>query len=314
MMPSITLAADPVQHVINHATIINEDGWWLWSTAQTNMVITAVIMLFVGLFVAASVSTGEEGQGHARWVTNNRFAHMIEVICGYLRENTVRPLIGKRTNMMMPFLWTLFFFILVNNLLGLIPLLDLNNIIAGKMSPEMVAEHKAFIGGTATQSIWVTAALAIISAVVINVAGVKEMGLKDYFGHMTGGVPLKPAFLPIVALVFIIEFAGTFIKPIALAIRLFANMTAGHILVAVLLGFASVDGFFREDPVLGIPIGIVSSLGVIAIYFLEVFVAFLQAFVFMFLTTVFISLLEHHGDHDHDHEHESGHAGAPAHA
>ncbi len=309
MMPSITLAADPVQHVINHATIINEDGWWLWSTAQTNMVITAAIMLFVGLFVAASVSTGEEGQGHARWVTNNRFAHMIEVICGYLRENTVRPLIGKRTNAMMPFLWTIFFFILVNNVLGLIPLLDLQNLIAGKLSPEMVAEHRAFIGGTATQSIWVTGALALISAIVINAAGIKELGLGGYLKHLTAEAPIFvwPIIIPI-------EIMGTFIKPIALAIRLFANMTAGHILVAVLLGFAAKGFFSSESAVVGIPVGIVSSLGIIAIYFLELFVAFLQAFVFMFLTTVFISLLEHHGDHDHDHEHESGHAGAPAHA
>jgi F-type H+-transporting ATPase subunit a len=173
----------------------------------------------------------------------------------------------------------------------------------------MVAEHKAFIGGTATQSIWVTGALAIVSALVINIAGVKELGLKDYFGHMTGGVPLKPAFMPIVALVFLIELAGTAIKPIALAIRLFANMTAGHILVAVLLGFAAKGFFSSDNPVIGFPVGVVSSLGVIAIYFLEIFVAFLQAFVFMFLTTVFISLLAHHGDHDHDTAHEIAEAG-----
>jgi F-type H+-transporting ATPase subunit a len=88
-------------------------------------------------------------------------------------------------------------------------------------------------------------------------------------------------------------------------------MTAGHILVAVLLGFAA-KGFLSvsDNAILGIFVGIVSSLGIIAIYFLELFVAFLQAFVFMFLTTVFISLLSHHGDHDHDHAHE----GHPAHA
>ncbi|MGJ8636306.1 MAG: F0F1 ATP synthase subunit A [Phycisphaerales bacterium] len=304
MMSSITLAADPVQHVINHAFVVNDDGVWLWSTAQTNMVITAVIMLVVGLFVAKSVSTGEEGEGHGRWVTNNRFAHMVEVICGYLRETTVRPLIGDRTNSMMPFLWTLFFFILINNLLGLIPLLDLQNILAGAMGSDMVAQHRAFIGGTATQSIWVTGALAIASAVVINAAGIKELGLGGYLKHLTADAPIFvwPIIIPI-------EIMGTFIKPIALAIRLFANMTAGHILVAVLLGFAAVDGFTNSNPVIGIPVGIASSLGVIAIYFLEIFVAFLQAFVFMFLTTVFISLLAHHGDHDHDTAHEIAEAG-----
>lgn len=305
MMSSVTLAADPVQHVINHAFFINEDGVWLWSAAQTNMVITSLIMLFGGLFVAKAVSTGKESEGHGRWVTNNRFAHMFEVICGYLRENTVRPLLGERTNAMMPFLWTIFFFILINNMLGLIPILDLQNIIAGEFAPQMVAEHRAFIGGTATQSIWVTAALAIASAIVINGAGIKELGLGGYIKHLTADSPIFvwPVIIPI-------EIMGTFIKPIALAIRLFANMTAGHILVAVLLGFAA-DGFFKSDSMLiGLPVGVLSSLGVIAIYFLEIFVGFLQAFVFMFLTTVFISLLAHHGDHDHDHAHE----GEAAHA
>jgi len=304
MMSSITLAADPVQHVINHAFVVNEDGYWLWSTAQTNMVLTSIIMLVGGLFVAKAVSTGEEGQGHARWVTNNRFAHMVEVICGYLRENTVRPLIGERTEKMMPFLWTIFFFILINNLLGLIPLLDLQNILAGAMGSDMVAQHRAFIGGTATQSIWVTGALSLAAAIAINAAGIKELGLGGYLKHLTAEAPIFvwPIIIPI-------EIMGTFIKPIALAIRLFANMTAGHILVAVLLGFAAVDGFTNENPLLGFPIGVVSSLGVIAIYFLELFVAFLQAFVFMFLTTVFISLLAHHGDHDHDTAHEIAEAG-----
>ena len=305
MMSSLTLAADPVQHVINHPFIINEHGYWLWSTAQTNMVIVAVIMVIGGLFVAKSVSTGGEGEGHGRWVTNNRLAHMIEVICDYLRVNTVEPLLGARTNKMMPFLWTVFFFILINNLMGLIPILDLQNIIAGELNPEMLAEHKAFIGGTATQSIWVTGALSLIAAIVINLAGIKELGLGGYIKHLTAEAPIFvwPIIIPI-------EIAGTFIKPIALAIRLFANMTAGHILVAVLLGFASTGFFSSDNPLIGFPVGVVSSLGIIAIYFLELFVAFLQAFVFMFLTTVFISLLAHHGDHDHDHAHE----GEAAHA
>jgi F-type H+-transporting ATPase subunit a len=304
MMSSFTLAAgDPVQHVINHPFIINENGYWLWSAAQTNMVIVAVLMVFGGLFVAKSVSTGDESQGHGRWVTNNRLAHMIEVICDYLRENTVRPLIGERTNKMMPFLWTIFFFILINNLMGLIPILDLHNIMAGAMGSDMVAQHKAFIGGTATQSIWVTGALAFIAAIVINVAGVMELGIGGYVKHLTAEAPIFvwPIIIPI-------EILGTIIKPAALMIRLFANMTAGHILVAVLLGFAS-QGFTSDNPLLGFPVGVVSSLGIIAIYFLELFVAFLQAFVFMFLTTVFISLLAHHGDHDHETAHEIAEAG-----
>jgi F-type H+-transporting ATPase subunit a len=306
-MSSLTLAAsDPVAHVINHPWLVADDGTWLWSSSQTNLVFTSALLLIIGLVVAKAVSTGDEGQGHWRFVTKSRFAHMIEVICGYLRESTVRPLLHERTDRFMPFLWTLFFFILINNMIGLIPLLDLHNIIAGQIAPEVVAEHRAFIGGTATQSIWVTGALAIIAGLMINWAGVKELGLGGYLKHLTAESPVFvwPIIIPI-------EIMGTFIKPIALAIRLFANMTAGHILVAVLLGFAA-QGFLSaaDNPLLGIFVGLVSSAGIIAIYFLEIFVAFLQAFVFMFLTTVFISLLSHHGDHDHDHAHE----GHPAHA
>ena len=305
-MSSLTLAAsDPVAHVINHPWLIGDDGKWLWSSAQSNMVLSALILLIVGTIVAKAVSTGDEGQGHWRFVTKSRFAHMVEVICGYLRESTVRPLLHERTNRFMPFLWTLFFFILVNNLLGLIPILDIHNIIAGKMAPEVVAQHKAFIGGTATQSISVTLALAIISGFVINWAGIRELGVWGYLKHLTAEAPIFvwPIIIPI-------EVLGTLIKPAALAIRLFANMTAGHILVAVLLGFAA-QGFLSagDNPLLGIFVGLVSSLGIIAIYFLEIFVAFLQAFVFMFLTTVFISLLAHHGDHDHETAHEVAQAG-----
>jgi F-type H+-transporting ATPase subunit a len=303
-MSNFTLAAgDPVAHVINHPFAVNDGGWWIWSSTQTNLVLSGLIFLFVGLLVAKAVETGKESDGHARWITKSRFAHMVEVICGYLRESTVRPLLHERTNRFMPFLWTIFFFILINNLLGLVPLLDLQNILAGQFAPEMVAEHRAFIGGTATQSIYVTGALSLMAGLMINWAGIRELGIGGYLKHLTAEAPIFvwPIIIPI-------EIMGTFIKPIALAIRLFANMTAGHILVAVLLGFAA-EGFAKGD-LIGLPIGIISSGAVIAIYFLELFVAFLQAFVFMFLTTVFISLLAHHGEHDHDHAHE----GQAAHA
>jgi len=291
MSTFLLASADPVAHVINHPFWISEGGWWLWSTAQSNMVITSLIMLFGGLIVAKAVATGNEGDGHARWITKSRFAHMIEVICGYLRESTVRPLLHERTDRFMPFLWTIFFFILINNLLGLVPLLDAHDIIA----PGMVAEHRAFVGGTATQSIYITAALSLLAGLMINWAGLRELGPAGYLKHLTADAPIFvwPIIIPI-------EILGTFIKPIALSIRLFANMTAGHILVAVLLGFAA-DGFSNLG-FIGLPVGVISSVAVIAIYFLELFVAFLQAFVFMFLTTVFISLLAHHGEHETAHD------------
>ncbi|MFG0305897.1 MAG: F0F1 ATP synthase subunit A [Phycisphaerales bacterium JB040] len=295
-MPKLPLlgAANPVEHVINHKLIANEDGFWVWSAIQTNMVLVAALLIVLGLWVGNQVKTGDEGQGHDRYITRNPLAHMVEVICEYLMKNTIEPLLHGRTRAYAPFLLSIFFFILLNNLLGLVPLLDLNHFLV----PEMKKAHTAFIGGTATQSIWVTGVLAAIAGVVINLAGVKELGVGGYVKHLTAGAPIFvwPLMIPI-------EILGTFIKPIALAIRLFANMTAGHILVAVLIGFVPMS--LSKGLAVGVPVSVVSVIGAVAIYFLEIFVAFLQAFVFMFLTTVFISLLSHHG-HEEDHDTHHG--------
>ncbi|MFT5422648.1 MAG: F-type H+-transporting ATPase subunit a [Phycisphaerales bacterium] len=287
-------AANPVEHVINHKSVTTESGFWIWSAIQTNLILSAVIVLGVGYWASTKIKTGDESQGHDRYLTRNPLAHMIEVICSYLLKNTIEPLLHGRTKAYAPFLLTMFFFILVNNLLGLIPLLDLNHMLI----PAHKADHMAIIGGTATQSIWVTGVLAAIAGLMINVAGVKELGVVGYLKHLTAGAPIF-----VWPLMITIEIAGTFIKPIALAIRLFANMTAGHILLAVVIGFVPMS--LGAGLAVGVPVTLVSVVGAIAIYFLEIFVAFLQAFVFMFLTTVFISLLSHHG-HEEDHDPHHG--------
>lgn len=290
-----TLAAsNPVDHVVNHAWTVTEGGWWIWSAQQTNLVLAGLIVLVLGPWLAKQIATGPEAEGNERYITKNVFAHMIEVIALYLRDTVVRPLLHERTDKFMPFLWTLFFFILVNNMLGLVPLLDLWFII----SPGDYKTHSSPIGGTATQSIFVTGVLALFSFIVINAAGLKELGVKGYVAHLTGGAPwfLWPLMIPI-------EIMGTFIKPIALAIRLFANMTAGHILLATLFMFVGLA--LKAGVLLFIPVTLVSSLGAIAIYFLEIFVGFLQAFIFMFLTAVFVGQLSHHGEHAQHDDHES---------
>jgi F-type H+-transporting ATPase subunit a len=305
-----TLAADnPVDHVVNHGFLTSElfglDNLWLWSANVGNLLLSGVLTLLVLGFAASKIATGPESEGTRRYVTQNPLAHMIEVICSYLRDQTVRPLLGDRTDRFMPFLWTVFFFILINNLLGLVPLLD----IAMLLVPSWRELHISPIGGTATQNLFVTAALAGIAFVVINVAGLRELGVGGYLAHLTAGTPwyLWPLMIPI-------EIMGTLIKPVALALRLFANMTAGHILVATLFMFAKMGmelvsgtnaGLFAIG--LGGSITVVSVVAAIAIYFLELFVALLQAFVFTFLTTVFISQLAHHHDHDHDHAHDEHH-------
>jgi F-type H+-transporting ATPase subunit a len=291
-------ASDPVSHVVNHVGFKVGD-WWVWSANMGNLLLSALILLTVGPWVASKIATGSEGQAADRYITRNRFAHMIEVICVYLRDEMVRPLLGARTDRFMPFLWTLFFFILVNNLLGLVPLLDVQNLIAFFVAPSILEHHIAYIGGTLTQNIFVTGCLAVVCFFVINVEGIRELGLAEYFKHMTGGAPW---FVWIILIP--VEFIGLFVKPVALAIRLFANMTAGHILLATLLGFIGFAITESHNVALGGAITVVSALAAVAIYFLELFVAFLQAFVFMFLTTVFVSMLAHHDEHEHAHEHE----------
>ena len=106
-----------------------------------------------------------------------------------------------------------------------------------------------------------------------------------------------------------VEILGMIIKPCALTIRLFANMLAGHTLMAIIMLFGFIGLNLMQNWLLAIGVTLVSGLFAVAIYCLELFVAFLQAFVFMFLTAVFISQLSHHGDHDHE-EHQS-HAETP---
>ena len=296
---------DPSAHVWNHLFWKSESGYWLWSGNQGNLVLSAIILIFGMGWVAKHVSTGDEKtQGAAAFVTKNRFAHMVEVICVYLREEVARPLLHDRTDKLMPFLWTLFFFILVNNLLGLVPIIDVIHLL----KPDWAEKHISPFGNTATQNVWVNGVLAVFAAVVFNGAAIVRLGVGGYFKHMTGGAPILVA-----PMIFVLELLGQiFIKPVALTVRLFANMTAGHILLATLIGF--VGAVWKLGFAIKMSVTLIAFGGAFAITILELFVAFLQAFIFMFLTAVFISLMDHHDDHGHEHGHDHGHGHEHAHA
>jgi F-type H+-transporting ATPase subunit a len=298
-----TLAAtDPSQHVFNHPFLKTEGGLWIWSGNMGNLVLSGIVLVLGGLWFASKVRTGPASQGTARYTTNNRFAHMIEALCVYLREEICRPLLKDRTDRMMPLLWTIFFFVLVNNLLGLVPFMDLLHVV---YKPWREA-HVTPLGGTATQNIWVTGALALIAGVFFNIAALKRLGPGGFVKHLTADSPwyVWPVIFPI-------ELAGQFIiKPGALMIRLFANMTGGHVLLAAL--FLFVAQVWDAAFILKAPVTLISVAGAFAIYLLELFVCVLQAFIFMFLTALFISLMDHHDEHGHEHEH--GHAHGHEHA
>ena len=309
--PGATLAAadNPIAQVVNQA-FYSINGWWIWSAHTGTLLLSMIITVGMLWFAARHIGTGPESQGTDRYITRNKFAHMIEVIIVYMRDEVFRPMLGDRTTKFMPILLTFFFFILVNNLIGLVPISKglwlVDALAADNLKDSWKKQHLLPIGMTATQNLFVTAALAFIAFLVINGAGIARLGIGGYLKHLTADTPvyLWPLMIPI-------EIAGTIIKPVALAIRLFANMTAGHILMVVLFGFGwtgialALNG--GAGLVLGPGITIASGIGAVAIYFLEIFVAFLQAFVFVFLTTVFIAQLDHH---DHEHSHEHGHEGA----
>ena len=300
-MPTFTLAGtDPLSHVLNTRSTVYETIWWVGEIGAGSihevMLVIAGVLVLIAMFVAAKrIQTGEESEGNARYVTRGRISQIIEVMVVYLRDQMLVPVLGeKQTRRWMPFLLSTFFFILVVNLLGMIPFQDLQHLFG---------IHLFAIGGTATANINTTAVLALFAFVAIQIHSFRELGFLGWLDHLTCGLAKGPKGLwLVVPIVFAVEFAGVFIKPIALAIRLFANMLGGHILLATIIMLPSM-------PQLGLELGggtwigvtVASGLFAVALTVLELFVAFLQAFVFMFLTAVFISLMSHE---EHDHEEE----------
>ena len=198
------------------------------------------------------------------------FVGMMEMLITMIVDDVIKPNVGRNYRKYTPFLLTVFFFMFINNLIGLLPV---------------------FPGGAnVTGNIAVTLVLAIFSFLAINFFGNKEY-YKEIFWP---DVPLWLKF-PI-PLMPIIELIGVFVKPFALTIRLFANILAGH---AALLAFISlIFVVMAVDKYIGSAMTVVSLFFTIFVNILELLVAFIQAFVFTMLSSLFIGLSqpEHHGD------------------
>ena len=304
-MHLIAFGDNPLGHVVDKAIIGGENPIFVDTASATpyltmhmvSLLVAGLIFILLMLYVGKRIATGRETEGNDRYLTTGRFAQMIEVIILYMRDTAIHPVLGdENTKKYLPFLMALFFFILTCNVIGLIPMMDVQYLGSGIMGSEL---EWAFFGGTATSNLAVTAALAAICFIVIQVHAFRELGVKGWLGHLTGGAPLYmlPIMLPV-------ELMGMLIKPSALAVRLFANMVAGHTLMAMLALFGKMAyGGLGVGGLLGI--SAISIVSAVAIGFLELFVAFLQAFIFMFLTTVFISQMSHHHE-DHHEEFEEG--------
>lgn len=286
---TLTLAEDDLlSHVLPHE-VAKVAGLSITNHMLMGLVASALVLV-VFAYVASKIRT--QGEGVDAYVTKGRVAQMFEVICVYLRENVARPNLGDLTDKYIYYIWTVFFFVLFCNLLGLVPIGPIAALVTG----DAQASH---IAGTATSNLNVTGSLALISFVAIIGVGVHEQGLK-YFGHFAP-VPFKPwPMIPLALFLIVLEAAGLVIKVVVLAMRLFGNMLAGHLVLAALI--AMIFTFAKVSATLGYAVGVGVMVGATAISLLELFVAFLQAFIFTFLTVLFIAAgAVHHGEHgDHD--------------
>lgn len=312
-MNALLLASlDPLHHVTDKSVFGAES----LRISMVMLVIGGFVTIWALSSAAKRIATGPESLGNERFVTKGRLAQLVETLVVYLRDEMLTPVLGAATTRRyLPFLMTQFFFILTLNLFGLIPFIDMQTLVKNLLGADVPAGTDwVFFGGTATASISVTAGLAIFSFIAIQMHAFRELGVKGWLEHLCGGKDLlvgPKALWLVVPIIFVVEFMGLFIKPTALAIRLFANMVGGHTLLATLLLFGAMAlqgglGF------LGIGgITVLSGIFAVLITFLELFVAILQAFIFMFLTAVFISTMSHHDEHEEGHA--EGHAAHAAH-
>ncbi|HWL07507.1 MAG TPA: F0F1 ATP synthase subunit A [Planctomicrobium sp.] len=171
----------------------------------------------------------------------------------------------------LPFIWSSFFFILFCNLLGALPWV-----------------------GAATGNLSVTAALAVVAFGATFYYGTQQNGAVGFWTHLVPKIDAPGVLKPIlIGLLFVIEVLGLFIKHTVLAVRLFANMMGGHTALAAILGFIAIAVEYQFNPVLyGMVLG-GSLIGQVGVWLLELLVAFIQAYVFVFLSTIFIAMSLH---------------------
>lgn len=233
-----------------------------------------VLMLFIGAGVLLFVFLmGARNRAPGDVVPRGRLANALEMMVVFVRDELAVKNIGPEEGpRYTPYLLTVFFFILFLNFLGLFPWM-----------------------ATATANIGVTVTLAILTFLLTQWASIRAAGLLGYLKHLTGGVhfALWPIMVPV-------EILGLFTKPFALTIRLFANMLAGHVVIFFLLGLIFLMG--------SVAWAAISVPFAFAIYLLEIFVAFVQAYIFTMLSAIFIGMGVAMGHHDHHEEPEGAHS------
>lgn len=266
---------NPLEHVVDRPLLWWHDGGPVVSNAPIEGAIELLsrheLTLLLGAIILVAVLVPVARRGNDPTRPPRGFRNFIEGVCQYLRNEMARPVLKHHTDRFVPYLWSAFFFVLVQNLMGLLPL-DAIGAGIGRVS----------IAGTATGNLLVTGGLALCTLLMVVINGFRLHGA-GYLRHFVPG----PIWLaPLMA---VIELSGLLAKIVALAIRLFANMIAGHILLAVLISLIemAMQGTGLGG---GLAVAVPVVAGSVAVSILEVFIAFLQAFVFTFLTTLFIGM------------------------
>lgn len=286
----------PLEHIVQHPLIerpaslgpLTPDGKITVFSDQIAMIALAGILLVA---LVPMLVRRRKGKAGVDAMVAAGPANGLEAVCEYIRKEVAEPALHQHTDRFIKYIWSVFFFVLTVNILGLLPIPVVSNLFG------------THLGGTATGNIWMTATLAIVTMFMMVINGLR-LGGTAYLAHFCPGpIWMAPLLVPV-------EIIGLIAKVFALAVRLFANMIAGHILLAVLLSFIMAAG--AKSTGLGLGVGALVVSGSVAINLLELFVAFLQAFIFTFLTTLFIgmSVVLHHDDH---HAEGHGHEKAAAH-
>lgn len=236
--PIIKLPAiGPVDFSITKAVI------YLWMA-------TAVLVI-VALVIARTLKTQP-----------GRFQALLELLYSLARDGIVRSTMTSGANVWFPFVGAAFFFILVSNLLGLIPL--------------PFGDHHQLSFYAATGNLNVTITLALFTFVFTHYAGIRKKGALGYFRGWA--IPSAPPVLR--QLIFFMHIISEFFRLVSLSVRLFANMLAGHAILAVFFAMALVFQSYLIATVL--------QVGSVALYLFEIFIAFIQAFIFAILSAVYI--------------------------
>jgi F-type H+-transporting ATPase subunit a len=237
------------------ATVNEELTQATWDVSITKNVLAMFISMIILLWVFISVANAYKKRGAQ---APKGLQSFIEPIIVFVRDDVAKANIGPRYERFMPFLLTVFFFILLNNLMGLIPI---------------------FPGGAnVTGNISITLALAAFTFILTLIHGNRH-----YWGHILA-MPGVPKWVLIILTP--VEILGVFMRPLVLMIRLFANITAGHIIVLSFFGLIFIFGQINAG--LGYGISVVSLVFTIFMTMLELLVAFIQAFVFTFLSAMYL--------------------------